>query len=537
MTAPQQTIEVPPDVARISEGLRDTGYDFVTAVADIIDNSIAAEATIVDVRFGADFAGKLLVSVGDNGTGMDRDGLINAMRYGSKQRPSAKSLGKFGLGLKTASTAFCTRLSVISRPSGEAPPLIATWDLEDMARQNSWSLLLGVPEPAHVALLDEVAPTHSGTLVLWENVDRLLDTYKDRNAKPFRKALERLEASLRDHIGMVYQRFLDKADTRERSIEIRLNGKTVGPWDPFCVVETHKPASEVVVPVQLPNGTKTSFSVRAFILPRKEEFSSDTNRDAARISNELQGVYVYRENRLIHGPDWMGMYKQEPHFSLLRVELSFDHTLDDAFQVDIKKSRILLDETLFEYLRDKFLAGPRRTAEQRYRRGMASVATGAAALLHGTSSNVIQQKAGALSTPTVAVVDPQAGKVQLTNKAGSTVATLRILAPTSLGSVRVTTADTLVDGVLWEPVLDNQGALAVALNTGHPYYTKAYLPNKSNSTVVQALDYLLWALANAELDNINDSTKEAFEEFRVEVSRNLKKLVADLPDAVDPTDS
>src|SRR4051794_4416782 len=133
------TIEVPPDVARITEGLRDTGYDFNTAVADIIDNSIAAEATVVDVRLAADFGGSLLLSVTDNGEGMDRDALVNAMKYGSKRRPHAKSLGKFGLGLKTASTAFCKRLSVISRAVGNSPPLRATWDLEDIAAVNSWS--------------------------------------------------------------------------------------------------------------------------------------------------------------------------------------------------------------------------------------------------------------------------------------------------------------------------------------------------------------------------------------------------------------
>lgn len=528
------TIEVPPDVARITEGLRDTGYDFNTAIADIIDNSVAAGADLIDVRVGVDFAGNILVSVGDNGCGMDRDELINAMKYGSQRRPSPKSLGKFGLGLKTASTAFCTRLSVISRSAG-GTPLRATWDLALMADRNSWELELMTPAAAETQLLDEVAKGGTGTIVLWEQVDRLLDGYKDRASRPFRKAVEKLEASLRDHIATVYQRFLDADDEREKTVRIRLNNSDVKSWDPFCVAETGQPVAEQAVPVALPNGTTTSFNVRAFILPRKEEFSSDEMRNAARVSNERQGVYVYRENRLIHGPDWMGMYKQEPHFSLLRVELSFDHTLDDAFQVDIKKSRILLNETLYEWLRDKFLAGPRREAETRYRRGAASVATGVAALLHNAASNTIQQKAAALTTAQVSVVDAGAGKVEVSNKSGSVAAVLRIIESGTPGSVHITTSPTLDNGVLWEPTY-GQGGPAVALNTGHPFYTKAYLPNKENSPVIQALDYLLWALAQAELNNINDETKDDFEEFRVEVSRNLKKLVADLPDAPEGQD-
>lgn len=533
------TIEVPPDVGRITEGLRDTGYDFNTAVADIIDNSIAANASVVDVRIAADFAGKLVLSVSDNGDGMDRDGLINAMRFGSRRRSHAKSLGKFGLGLKTASTAFCQRLSVISRATATEPALMATWDLEELKDAGRWDLCLQEADAVSLTLLDGIAPSQSGTVVLWDKIDRLLESYQDRTALPFKKGLRKLVAGLIDHIALVYQRFLDPADTREKSLEIRVNGSRVRHWDPFCVAETKAPVAEQVMKLQLPDGQMTQFTVRAFILPRKEEFSNDDARNAARISNERQGVYVYRENRLIHGPDWMTMYKQEPHFSLLRVELSFDHTLDDAFQVDIKKSRILLNDSLYEWLRDKFLAGPRREAEVRYRKGLAAVAAGPAALLHAPSSNVIQQKAAGLSTASVSVVNAADGTVQVSNKSGQTTATIRIVDEQATGPVYVRTADSLDNGVLWEPTLAMEPALgkgvnAVSLNRGHPFYLKAYLPNKANSPVIQAMDYLLWALANAELSNINAETKEAFEDFRVEVSRNLKKLVADLP---DPSDS
>ena len=530
-------IDVPPDVARITEGLRDTGYDFNTAIADVIDNSISAGATLVDVRVAVDFAGEIIISVADNGEGMDHDGLVNAMKYGSKRRQNPKSLGKFGLGLKTASTAFCERLSVISRANADAAALRATWDLDQMATSNSWALHIEPADAICGQILDATAPAHTGTVVLWEKIDRLLESYKDRRARPFQKAVDRLQAALREHISVVYQRFLDPADAREKTVEIRVNGSAVEPWDPFCLSETKAPVAEQKMEVTQHNGQKACFTVRAFILPRKEEFSSEAAKDAAKVSAERQGVYVYRENRLIHGPDWMGMYKQEPHFSLLRIELSFDFLLDDSFQVDIKKSRILLDETLYEWLRDKFLAGPRREAEVRYRRGAASAATGAAALLHLPSSNVIQQKAAALSKATVSLVDAKTGKVAVENKVGKTTATIRIVESTDTGPVFVTTASTLENGVLWEPTFGKGGAAAVALNTGHPFYAKAYLPNKDNSPVVQALDYLLWALATAELNNVNESSKDAFEEFRIEVSRNLKKLVADLPDPVEGTET
>jgi len=316
-----ETIEVQPDVARISEGLRDTGYEFNTAIADIIDNSIAAGASNVDVRFGADFIGNISVSVADDGCGMDRDGLINAMKYGSKRRADAASLGKFGLGLKTASTAFCKRLALVSRPDGQSAALRAAWDLDFLGQSNSWGLELASAAPHEVQLLNESAQEKSGTVVIWEKVDRLLSDYTRPDGKPLKNALKRQEDSLREHIATVYQRFLDPTDARSRTLTIKLNGAPVSAWDPFCIAEVSAPAVDKTIPVQLPNGQSATFSIRAFILPRKEEFSSTENRNAAKISNERQGVYVYRENRLIHGPDWLGMRKQRQHFQLWRRKL------------------------------------------------------------------------------------------------------------------------------------------------------------------------------------------------------------------------
>src|SRR5688572_3707020 len=114
-----EKLEVLPDPKRMIEGLRDTGYEFNTAIADLIDNSIAASATMVDILIKMDLRGNLRLSIADNGIGMDRIGLVNAMKYGSAERSHPSSLGKFGLGLKTASTAFCRNLLVTSRQRSE----------------------------------------------------------------------------------------------------------------------------------------------------------------------------------------------------------------------------------------------------------------------------------------------------------------------------------------------------------------------------------------------------------------------------------
>lgn len=521
-------LDVPPDPERIIEGLRDTGYEFNTSMADVIDNSIAAKASNIDVAVAMDFGGNIFVSVTDDGCGMNRDGLINAMRYGSKRRVDQASLGKFGLGLKTASTAFCRRLSAISRGQAGGEVLKATWDLDHIAAVERWELQLGSATPDEIKLLDAVAKGKTGTVIRWEKVDRLLKAYAVPEGRAAKNALKRYVDNLRFHVSMVYQRFLDKYDKRAGDVNIRINGEAVLPWDPYCVIETKAPIAEAVQKVDIGENELAVFTVRAFILPRKEEFSDQAILKGARLTNDMQGLYVYRENRLIHGPDWLGMYSKEPHMTLCRIELSFDHKLDDAFQVDIKKSRILLDESLYDWMQ-KFLQGPRREGQERYRKGMNAAVTGIAALIHAASNNSIHAKAEDLKTADVKEVDGSTGDVTIANKNGVTKLKIKLVEQKNSGECHVQPVDSLQDGVLWEPAFIDSNQ-AVRINTGHPYYHKVYIPNKKSGVTIQGLDSLIWGLCAAELGNVSESNKRNFEEMRYEVSRILRRLVEDLPD-------
>jgi hypothetical protein len=521
-------LDVPPDPERIIEGLRDTGYEFNTSMADVIDNSIAAKASNIDVIIAMDYGGDILVSVTDDGCGMDKDGLINAMRYGSKRRADQASLGKFGLGLKTASTAFCRRLSAISRGQAGGEVLKATWDLDHIRDVERWELQLGSANSQEVQLLDTVASGKTGTVILWEKVDRLLKTYATPDGKTAKRALKRYEDDLRFHVSMVYQRYLDKNDRRASDVNIRINGIHVLPWDPYCESETKGPIAEKIMKVEVGENEQAEFSIKAFILPRKDEFSDQAALKEARLTNDMQGLYVYRENRLIHGPDWLEMYSKEPHMSLCRIELSFDHKLDDAFQVDIKKSRILLDDSLYDWMQ-KFLQGPRREGQDRYRKGVAATITGTAALIHAVSNNAIHSKADNLKTADVTEVDGSTGDVTITNKNGTTKLKIKLVEQKNSGECHVQPVDGLQDGVLWEPAFI-EGNQAVRINTGHPYYHKVYIPNKKSGVTVQGLDSLIWGLCAAELGNVSESNKRNFEEMRYEVSRILRRLVEDLPE-------
>ena len=245
----------------------------------------------------------------------------------------------------------------------------------------------------------------------------------------------------------------------------------------------------------------------------------------------MQGLYVYRENRLIHGPDWLDMFSKEPHMTLCRIELSFNHKLDDAFQVDIKKSRILLDDSLYDWMQ-KFLQGPRREGSERYRKGVAATITGTAALIHAVSNNAIHAQADNLKTAALEKVDGATGDVTISNKNGVTKLKIKLVEQRNNGECHVQPVDSLQDGVLWEPAFID-GNQAVRINTGHPYYHKVYVQNKMSGVTVQGLDSLIWGLCAAELGNVSESNKRNFEEMRYEVSRILRRLVEDLPDPAE----
>ena len=526
-----------PDPKRVIEGLRDTGYVFNTAVCDVVDNSVAAEASLIDLRLQMDFGGSLTFFIADNGFGMDEAGLLNAMKYGSKSgNGSSISLGKFGLGLKTASTAFCRRLSVVTRKSKGAEVLKATWDLDHVAQVGDWQLIFPDISKDESGIFEEITQGGSGTLVVWENTDRVLKEYSDPLGKPAQKAMTKQIDALREHLGMVYDRFLTPGAGSFANVRMKVNGINVEPWDPFCKTESELVAEVAAMPIEFSDGRTATFSLRAYVLPRKGEFSSPAAEKRAKLANNLQGIYVYRENRLISFGDWMGMFQQEPHGTLLRVEFCFDKELDEAFHVDIKKSRIILADELYDYISEKFLPAPRRAADERYRQGEKKTIAANAPATHEGSNKNIAEKIDEVKMAEVKIENAETNQVTVTNRAGILKIKLPVLQSQSPSAVHVQPTDSIEDGLLWKPCLVSLNH-AVQINTSHQYYQKVYVPNRTSGVLVQGLDSLLWALAEAELGTINEKTQEHFRDMRYEVSRILRKLVEDLPEPkVDDTD-
>jgi hypothetical protein len=345
-------ISVIPSARRLVQSLRDLGYDFVHAVADLGDNSVTARASkiAIEIRFdGADS----WIKIADNGTGMTAETLNEAMRYGSERKYEADELGKFGLGLKTASTSQCRRLTVVSRADPERRRFEGRiLDLDHIEKTNRWEVHRIEADEMSENLTEPIKDS-TGTVVLWECLDRVLN-YKlpwgDRAKNGLLTMAERLD----QHLGMVFHQYLDGTAARRKKLAITINGTIVEAWDPFATAEkdTEK-LTEEEFEITGPAG-KGTVKYRPFVLPVKEKFSSDTAFNRAggpERWNRQQGFYIYRAGRLIQSGGWSWMRTADEHTKLARAAIEFYPDLDSAFGINVAKMRVSLPAELREKLK------------------------------------------------------------------------------------------------------------------------------------------------------------------------------------------
>lgn len=315
------------------ESLRGLGYSTATALADIIDNSIAADASSVSVQF-AWAASESWVSVLDDGHGMSDAQLERAMRLGDRsptEERSSGDLGRFGLGLKTASFSQCRSLTVASMKDGVRSCL--RWDLDVLAASTDqgWHLLEGGNIGSEPAL--EQLPAHrNGTLVLWERMDRIVTP--GSTEQDFLDVMDIVER----HLAMVFHRYLEGQRPR---LTITLNGQRIGPWDPFLRDHSATWSS----PVERLQTAAGHVEIQCHVLPHKDRLDSKLYEIVAGPEGwtAQQGFYVYRNARLLVAGSWLGLgqgrvwTKEEAH-RLARIRVDIPNTVDDDWKIDIRKS-------------------------------------------------------------------------------------------------------------------------------------------------------------------------------------------------------
>ena len=326
-----------PRSSRLFESLRAFGYDLSTAVADLIDNSISAQARNIWVDFM--WAGQTSrVLVRDDGRGMSEARLVEAMTPGSESPQELRGeadLGRFGLGMKTASISQCRCLTVITKEQG-GPVVWRRWDLDYIAREGNgeWRLLKG-DSLLSQADRDLLSGMDSGTVVMWDRLDHLAGEANEDDETKQRHFRERIDA-VKLHLAMTFHRFL----SGKGAIRLHLNGRRIEPWDPF--LEGHPALDPLSMEQLFLNDDR--IQVRPFVLPHHSKLTPQQHSWAAGPKgwNEHQGFYIYRKNRLLVAGDWLGLGMQkEEHCKLARIAVDIPGSTDLLWQLDVKKSKAI----------------------------------------------------------------------------------------------------------------------------------------------------------------------------------------------------
>jgi hypothetical protein len=322
-----QTVEAIPKASSMIETFRAIGYSIEAAIADIIDNSISAGAKNILVNF--EWKGsRTWLSVKDDGHGMDNEELIQAMRPGSKnplEDRDRKDLGRFGLGLKTASFSQCRKLSVISKKEN-CKSVFWTWDLDFVNQTGKWNLIKYLSDENKIE--KEISEIISGTIVIWNDIDRLVKNINSDDSKALDKFLLIME-QVKKHLSMVFHRYIETG-----KIKMYFQDRPVEAWNPFLI---HESATQGFPEESLQNN---KVIVKGFVLPHKSKITEDTYKDAEGPKgwNEQQGFYIYRNERLLLAGDWLGLFRKEEHYKLARIQVDLPNSLDAEWQIDIKKS-------------------------------------------------------------------------------------------------------------------------------------------------------------------------------------------------------
>ena len=341
-------IENIPNPDNLMTSMRSIGYSFKNAIADIIDNSISAKAKNIDIFFPPIENRELFISILDDGEGMNNPDLLNAMKYGSDHNGSGPiDLGRFGLGLKTASLSQCRVLTVASKKDGVISCF--QWNLDEVEASGKWNCLeLDNNEIKQVPQIDSLISKPNGTIVVWQDFDV---AEKKSDGFVFDYLSEQLDDAS-NHLRLVFQRYINSG------LKIRVNGHLLEAIDPF--LEKHL-KTDVKTPSSfrvIKDDPTTEITVQSFILPHQNDLS---NEDIEKLGGmeelrEGQGFYIYRNTRLIIYGTWFRLSSQSLNPELYkygRIKVDIPNSLDEMWEIDIKKQNAVIPKQVLNLLKKK----------------------------------------------------------------------------------------------------------------------------------------------------------------------------------------
>lgn len=347
------TVNLPPNAEKMINSMRALGYSFQTALADIVDNSISAQAKCIQILTSPDPEEEQFLAVLDDGQGMSREVLIESMRHASKGPEDdrlANDLGRFGLGMKTASLSQCRQLVVISKVGEEVNAV--GWLMDTVIEKGDWALtIFDKSEYSELPCVNLLNGLKNGTLLIWKD----FDTIQSKWGSVYDGLLDELALSA-EHLSLVYHRFLT-GDELDAPVNIIINGRKLEPKDPF--LENRRGGADAFPDeyIYIEGFPSEPIIVTGYTLPHQNKISQSQTATlgvVGRTFGEDQGFYIYRGKRLIYWGGWLRMTRKAQASKLCRVRVDMPNSMDSIWELDIKKSKAtppkIVRDRLAEYL-------------------------------------------------------------------------------------------------------------------------------------------------------------------------------------------
>ena len=487
------------------ESLRHTGYNNYHAIADIIDNSIDADAQNIWVEVHQERK-DFVIKVVDDGIGMDEKEITEALKLGSECEKNIDSdLGRFGMGLCTAGLSMSRRTTVLTKQE-KSQIIVGINDLDWVIKSNKFESYVDKADSEQTKIFrDFLKGYHQGTVVIFSNSDRIQNT----NVTVFTNTLKK-------EIGRIFRRFI------EAGRKFYVNGKRVQVVDPLMLSEPKTYVySDEEYPIRIEGvngGIEDTVRIRMVLLP---DFGSIGNRDRG-INLLNQGFYVMRNQRELFAGETLDVYRRDPHCNRIRAEIYFSGALDNLMGVHFTKRGISTSQGL----RDKIREIAR--SQIRHLQGMADKQRPKAEkeVSHEETEKLISKKSKLLikppAEPAVEKEKKDARKrtkpdaLKETEREGASERLRRICRFEEESSTRL--------GPLFYPFMAGS-KVVIRWNVDHPFYEKILVSKKDDKTFVTAVDFLIYSLASAELKSRSDDNVSLFENIRSDMSTNLRVLM------------
>lgn len=499
-----------PNAGRLVESLRYLGYGNYEALADLVDNSIDAEAASIKVRVQQK-SGTPYISVADNGLGMTKEVLDQAMRLGSlTSRDLNSDLGKFGMGLVTASLSIARTCHVITR--AEDGCWSSAWDVDEVVSRNAFVKHLDQATTEETEILDaEIGSDSSGTIVMLTRCDNL----GNRNMSAF-------ASTLKSHLGRVHRYFIQAG----RSIQV--NDEAIAAIDPLQI---NDPNTKIVIDEEFPvhvseDGNEKSDTVRARIVLVPEVPATDL--DVAR-SMKAQGFYIMRNQREIMNAVTLNFFTKHNDFNRMRAELFFPGTLDRMVGVEFTKRQVNLEQSLYDQLASTLVPTCRAIKRQEATKKRFETSE-AQEQLHKQSAKAIAEKDKLLIKPKAIIEkrDPRRnagnghrGKTEPEHERKNLTRTQVVEARLNC---EIREERLGPNGQIYECDMEGR-KIILRYNVEHPFYQRFIVDNVNDSRSVTAADFLIYSMATAELRMLDDGELDAVNNFKIVMSGNLRTLL------------